>query len=155
MDCRKTMHCQTLATLKSEGTSCLNNQIKKTKHLKQKELTLTNKQHDKIFEDFSKMRPNRNGSPVASPVGNDKTHLDEVQQNITIADHAEPVTTQSPIEMKAPTPLKPSPIASPVASPKPQTPVTPTLEDKPATPVKPNSPWAPMEDTSRSPALVD
>ena len=141
MDCRKTVHCQTLATLKSEGTSCLNNQVKKTKHLKQNELTLTNKQQDKVFQDFSKMRPDRNGSPIGSPIGEDKTMLIEVQREIQVASPVQSVKTTSPDQRKTPTGFQNSPPASPVAgTPKPQTPTTPILEDKPVTPVKPNTP---------------
>lgn len=152
------MHCQTLATLKSEGTSCLNNQIKKTSHLRQKELTLTNKEQNKIFQDFSKLRPDRNASPVASPIGDEKLQLSEVQQEVKVASPVNQVTVPSPIENRVATPMKASPIASPLpGSPKPQTPVTPTLEDNPATPIKAASPQAPVQDTNRksvSPALI-
>lgn len=150
MDCRKTVHSQTLATLKSEGSNCLNNQVKKTAHLKQKELTLTNKEQDEIFQDFSKMRPDRSRSPLASPTG-DSNHLAEVNQDIKVASPVQ-VPPHSPQEVKAASPMQLSARASPVAgTPKPGTPITPTLEDRPITPVKPSTP---IEDNkSASPLL--
>lgn len=159
MDCQKTVHSQTLTTLKSEGASCMNNQVKKTKHLRQKGQTLTNKEQDEIFQDFSKLKPNGSGSPIGSPTGDDKFHLTEVQQNINVASPVHRVTIQSPVENKMATQMKASPVASPVVqSLKPKTPNTPTLEDRPATQIKANSPLAPVPDSCRksvSPALVD
>ena len=150
MDCCKTLHSQTLAPLKSEGTSCLNNQVKNARKSKQSDLTLTNKKQDKVFQDFSKVRPDRSDSPITSPSGNKEIHVTEAQKDIQVANHDQPVTTLSPIENKVSSPLKASPVASPVAgSPKPQTPVTPTLEDKPLTPIKPSSPLAQIEETNR------
>ena len=150
MDCTKTLHSQTLAPLKSEGTSCLNNQVKKANNIKQSIAIVSNKKQDKIFEDFTKIRPDRSDSPITSPHDNKEAQLTEVQQGIQVANHDHPVTAHSPIENKVSTPQKANAIASPVAgSPKPQTPHTPTLEDKPAAPVEPTSPLPPLQDTNR------
>ena len=150
LECTKTFHSQTLAPLKSEGASCLNNQVKKANNVKQSDMTVANKKQDKIFKDFSKMRPDRSDSPLSSPHGVKDTQLAEVQQGIQIANHDHPVAAHSPIENKISTPQKANAIASPVAgSPKPETPHTPTLEDKPAAPVEHTSPLPPLEDTNR------
>jgi len=114
------------------------------------DMTLTNKQQDKIFPDFSKVLPDKSDSPLHSPSGNKETQLPEVQQDIHLANHDLQALPNSPVQNKIPSRLKGSPIPSPVAeSPKPKSPITPTLEDKPLTPVKPSSPLAPLQDSAR------
>ena len=106
MHCRETSHCQTLTTLKSEGAACLNNQKTFSKKQPTSDITISNKELERIFRDGSfQIKPDRSDSPLQLP--NEMSGSPMGQQGVIVASPVQAAVPDHPTpENLAPSPIR-------------------------------------------------